>query len=214
MPPGEKPATYPATVCDGPATDKIRAGGQSQDCQCTRPDGPACDPRPRRRVHRMNDRFAELERVALTNLETWIRRRLRSYLWRQWQNGPNRFNELRRRGVPKFRAAVAAGSCKSHVAAAPICGHDRGPRRLIDRLLKSQNPLENRNNLGSSSPHPGPGQTSGEPRRNFGVSTRETRLFRSPVFGSGIRRLDGEAVGGRRLARTRLKASRAGQRLR
>ena len=40
----------------------------------------------------------------------WIRRRLRSYLWRQWQNGHNRFSELRRRGVPKFHAAVAAGS--------------------------------------------------------------------------------------------------------
>jgi RNA-directed DNA polymerase len=32
------------------------------------------------------------------------------YLWRQWQNGPNRFKELRRHGVPKFPAAVAAGS--------------------------------------------------------------------------------------------------------
>jgi len=32
------------------------------------------------------------------------------YIWRQWQNGPNRFKELRRRGVPKLRAAVAAGS--------------------------------------------------------------------------------------------------------
>jgi hypothetical protein len=38
---------------------------------------------------------------------------------------------------------------------------------VIDRLLKNQNPLDNRNNLRSSSPHPGPGQTSGEPRRNF-----------------------------------------------
>src|SRR5947209_8134890 len=47
---------------------------------------------------------------VLTNLEAWIRRRLRSYLWRQWQNGPNRFKELRRRGVSKFLAAVAAGS--------------------------------------------------------------------------------------------------------
>jgi RNA-directed DNA polymerase len=47
---------------------------------------------------------------VLTNLEAWIRRRLRSYLWRQWGNGPNRFKELRRRGVSKFRAAVAAGS--------------------------------------------------------------------------------------------------------
>ena len=53
--------------------------------------------------------FCQIPRV-LTNLEAWIRRRLRSYLWRQWQNGPNRFQELRRRGVPKFHAAVAAGS--------------------------------------------------------------------------------------------------------
>jgi RNA-directed DNA polymerase len=53
--------------------------------------------------------FCQTPRV-LTNLEAWIRRRLRMYLWRQWQNGPNRFKELRRRGVPKFLAAVAAGS--------------------------------------------------------------------------------------------------------
>jgi RNA-directed DNA polymerase len=53
--------------------------------------------------------FCQTPRV-LTNLEAWIRRRLRSYLWRQWQNGHNRFQELRRRGVPKFQAAVAAGS--------------------------------------------------------------------------------------------------------
>jgi RNA-directed DNA polymerase len=53
--------------------------------------------------------FCQNPRV-LTNLEAWIRRRLRLYLWRQWQNGPNRFQELRRRGVPKFHAAVAAGS--------------------------------------------------------------------------------------------------------
>jgi RNA-directed DNA polymerase len=53
--------------------------------------------------------FCQTPRV-LTNLEAWIRRRLRSYLWRQWRSGPNRFKELRRRGVPKFLAAVAAGS--------------------------------------------------------------------------------------------------------
>ncbi len=53
--------------------------------------------------------FCQTPRV-LTNLEAWIRRRLRSYLWRQWQNGHNRFKELRQRGVPKFNAAVAAGS--------------------------------------------------------------------------------------------------------
>jgi RNA-directed DNA polymerase len=48
--------------------------------------------------------------IVLTNLESWIRRRLRMYLWRQWKNGHNRFKELRRRGVTKFQAAVAAGS--------------------------------------------------------------------------------------------------------
>ncbi|WP_280109957.1 group II intron maturase-specific domain-containing protein [Rhizobium mesoamericanum] len=53
--------------------------------------------------------FCQTPRV-LTNLEAWIRRRLRMYLWRQWGNGHNRFKELRRCGVPKFRAAIAAGS--------------------------------------------------------------------------------------------------------
>ena len=53
--------------------------------------------------------FCQTPRV-LTNLEAWTRRRLRSYLWRQWGNGRNRFKELRHRGVPQFRAAVAAGS--------------------------------------------------------------------------------------------------------
>jgi RNA-directed DNA polymerase len=32
------------------------------------------------------------------------------YLWRQWRTRQNRFAELRRRGVAKFAAAVAAGS--------------------------------------------------------------------------------------------------------
>ena len=53
--------------------------------------------------------FCETPRV-LSNLDAWIRRRLRMYLWRQWKNGRNRFNELRHRGVSKFHAAVAAGS--------------------------------------------------------------------------------------------------------
>ena len=53
--------------------------------------------------------FCDAPRV-LSNLDAWIRRRLRMHLWRQWKNGRNRFKELRRRGVPKFGAAVAAGS--------------------------------------------------------------------------------------------------------
>ena len=53
--------------------------------------------------------FCQTPKV-LSNLDAWIRRRLRMYLWRQWKNGPNRFKELSQRGVPKFNAAVAAGS--------------------------------------------------------------------------------------------------------
>ena len=54
-------------------------------------------------------RYCQTQRV-LSNLDAWIRRRLRMYLWRQWLHGRNRFKELCRRGVPKFGAAVAAGS--------------------------------------------------------------------------------------------------------
>jgi RNA-directed DNA polymerase len=55
--------------------------------------------------------FCQTPRV-LMHLEAWIRQRLRSYLWRQWRNGPNRFKELRRRGVSKFHAAVAASAAR------------------------------------------------------------------------------------------------------
>ena len=53
--------------------------------------------------------FCQTPRV-LTSLEAWIRRRLRAYLWRQWNNGHKRFKELRRRGLSTFQAAIAAGS--------------------------------------------------------------------------------------------------------
>ena len=53
--------------------------------------------------------FCRTPRV-LTNFEAWIRRRLRLYLWRQWRTRQNRFAELRRHGLAKFPAAVAAGS--------------------------------------------------------------------------------------------------------
>jgi RNA-directed DNA polymerase len=53
--------------------------------------------------------FCQTPRV-LSNLDARTRRRLRMYIWRQWKNGRNRFKELRHRGVPKFGAAVAAGS--------------------------------------------------------------------------------------------------------
>ena len=48
--------------------------------------------------------------LVFRNLDARIRRRLRMVIWRQWGNGPTRFANLRRLGVPHMRAAVAAGS--------------------------------------------------------------------------------------------------------
>jgi RNA-directed DNA polymerase len=47
---------------------------------------------------------------VLTDLDSWIRRRLRSVLWKQWKRGKRRFAELRARGVGKDLAARTAGS--------------------------------------------------------------------------------------------------------
>ncbi len=48
--------------------------------------------------------------IVLHNLDAWIRRRLRMYIWRQWKNGRTRIRELRRLGVSHFHAGIAAGT--------------------------------------------------------------------------------------------------------
>ncbi len=47
---------------------------------------------------------------VLTHLDEWIRRRLRSAVWKQWKRGRTRFTELRRRGVGLALATTTAGS--------------------------------------------------------------------------------------------------------
>ena len=47
---------------------------------------------------------------VLRRLATWLRRRLRSMVWKQWKRGRKRFRELRKRGVDKDLAAQTAGS--------------------------------------------------------------------------------------------------------
>jgi RNA-directed DNA polymerase len=47
---------------------------------------------------------------VLEGLEQWLRRRLRSAIWKQWKRGSVRFAELRKRGVGKDLAAQTAGS--------------------------------------------------------------------------------------------------------
>jgi len=47
---------------------------------------------------------------VLRDLDSWIRRRLRCVVWKQWKRGKNRFMQLRRCGVGKDLAAQTAGS--------------------------------------------------------------------------------------------------------
>ena len=56
---------------------------------------------------------------VLAGLEQWLRRRLRSAIWKQWKRGTVRFAELRRRDVRADLAAQTAGS-------------PHGPWRLAD----------------------------------------------------------------------------------
>ena len=53
-------------------------------------------------------------------LDQWIRRRLRSMIWKQWKRGSRRFQHLRQRGVGKDLAAQTAG-------------RPHGPWRLANR---------------------------------------------------------------------------------
>ncbi len=47
---------------------------------------------------------------VLEDLDSWIRRRLRSVIWKQWKRGRRRFGKLQRRGVGTDLAACTAGS--------------------------------------------------------------------------------------------------------
>jgi len=58
---------------------------------------------------------------VLEGLDSWIRRRLRCFQWKQWRRGTTRFAELRKRGVGKDLAAQTAGSPRGlwHISRSP-----------------------------------------------------------------------------------------------
>jgi len=64
--------------------------------------------------------FCETPSV-LRDLDSWIRRRLRCFQWKQWKRGKTRFAELRKRGVGKDLAAQTAGSSRGlwHISRSP-----------------------------------------------------------------------------------------------
>ena len=48
--------------------------------------------------------------TVLRDLDSWIRHRLRSLVWKQWKRGTRRYSELRARGIHPRLAAQTAGS--------------------------------------------------------------------------------------------------------
>jgi RNA-directed DNA polymerase len=58
---------------------------------------------------------------VLRNFDSWVHRRLRNYVWKQWKTGQRRFAELRRLGIGKELAAQTAGSRKRywHISRSP-----------------------------------------------------------------------------------------------
>jgi len=76
---------------------------------------------------------------VLRNLDYWTRRRLRSFLWKQWKRGSVRFAELTQRGVDAELAAQTAGSAHSpwRLAESPGLHTNPGPSHgFCPQLLK------------------------------------------------------------------------------
>jgi RNA-directed DNA polymerase len=78
--------------------------------------------------------FCETPSV-LENLDQWIRRRLRSVIWKQWKRGKVRFAKLCALGVSKDLAAKTAGSAHGpwRIANSPPCTM-RSPSPTSTRL--------------------------------------------------------------------------------
>jgi len=72
---------------------------------------------------------------VLARLDRWIRRRLRSILWKQWKRGPVRYRNLRKRGVGSVLAAKTASSAHGpwRIAKSPAL-HIAFPNAYFDLL--------------------------------------------------------------------------------
>ncbi len=78
--------------------------------------------------------FCETPSVLL-RLERWVRRRLRSFVWRQWKRGRTRFAALRRLGINRHLAAKTAGSAHGpwRLSNSPALSYAL-PNAFFDRL--------------------------------------------------------------------------------
>ena len=60
--------------------------------------------------------LADMKTVA-RDLDQWLRRRYRMYIWKQWKKPKTRFCNLRKLDVPEYHAKLTAGSRKAYWAA-------------------------------------------------------------------------------------------------
>ena len=60
--------------------------------------------------------LADMKTMA-GDLDQWLRRRYRMYIWKQWKKPKTRFRNLRKLGVPEYHARLTAGSRKAYWAA-------------------------------------------------------------------------------------------------
>ena len=72
---------------------------------------------------------------VLRDLDSWIHRRLRAVVWKQWKHGSTRYAELRARHVGRDLAAQTAGSPHGpwRIARSPAL-HSAFPSQFFDHL--------------------------------------------------------------------------------
>jgi RNA-directed DNA polymerase len=58
-------------------------------------------------------KLAEVKMV-FEELDSWIRRKLRNILWRQWKKPKTRYRNLKSRGIPEDLARQTASSGRGH----------------------------------------------------------------------------------------------------
>ena len=72
-------------------------------------------------------------KTTMEELDGWIRRRLRCYLWKQWKKPRNRFDHLKRAGVGPW---LAAGLAWGHHGLWALSRHAAVQRAIPDAYLK------------------------------------------------------------------------------
>lgn len=75
----------------------------------------------------------------LSELNQWIRRRLRAYVWKTWKKTKTRFQNLMKLGIPKDKAREYANTRKEYwrISKSPILNKTITNQRLINHGFKS-----------------------------------------------------------------------------